>query len=93
VAEVVVQNRRCKGIGFLELCPTVMSGFVPGSGKEAAKVLPWVPHLIAIFKGNILVSIMAVSPKHCLLTGGICYRFQPALSGNRKCLTVCFIAS
>jgi hypothetical protein len=50
---------------------------VPGSGKEAPKVLPWVHTLIANIKGNIRGIHHGVSPKHLpRYLGEFCYRFN-----------------
>jgi hypothetical protein len=50
---------------------------VPGSGKEAPKVWPWVHTLIANIKGNIRGIHHGVSPKHLpRYLGEFCYRFN-----------------
>ena len=50
---------------------------VPGSGKEAPKVLPWVHTLIANMKGNIRGIHHGVSPKHLpRYLAEFCYRFN-----------------
>ena len=50
---------------------------VPGSGKEAPKVLPWVQTLIANMKGNIRGIHHGVSPKHLpRYLAEFCYRFN-----------------
>jgi hypothetical protein len=50
---------------------------VPGSGKEAPKVLPWVHTLIANIKGNIRGIHHGVSPKQLpRYLAEFCYRFN-----------------
>jgi hypothetical protein len=53
---------------------------VPSSGKEAAKVLPWVHILIVNIKGNIRGVHHGVSPKHLpRYLGEFYYRFNRRL--------------
>jgi hypothetical protein len=50
---------------------------VPGSGKEAVNVLPWLHTLITNIKGNISGVYYGVSPKHLpRYLAEICYRFN-----------------
>jgi hypothetical protein len=50
---------------------------VPGSGKGAVKVLPWLHTLIANIKGNISGVYHGVQPKHLpRYLAEICYRFK-----------------
>jgi len=50
---------------------------VPGSGKEAPKILPWVHTLIANMKGNIRSNHHGVSPKHLpRYLAEFCHRFN-----------------
>jgi hypothetical protein len=58
---------------------------VPGLGKEAAKVLPWVHTLIANIKGNIRGVYHGGSRKHLhRYLKEFCYA-STVVSGNRKC--------
>jgi transposase-like protein len=70
-----------QGYSFLDTSPSLRHEWlVPGSGKEAPKVLPWVHTLIANIKGNIRGIHHGVSPKHlprCLAE--FCYRFNRLL--------------
>ncbi len=90
--EAVIKTDGWQGYSFLDASPGVRHEWlVPGSGKEAPKVLPWVHTLIANIKGNIRGIHHGVSPKHLpRYLAEFCYRFNRA-SGNRKWLTVCFM--
>jgi hypothetical protein len=92
-AEAVIKTDGWQGYGFLEASPQHQHEWlVPGSGKEAPKVLPWVHTLIANIKKAIsVVSIMASAPN---IYPVIWWNFATGStgdSGNRKCLTGCFM--
>jgi transposase-like protein len=77
VAEVVVKTDGWQGYSFLDGSPRRHEWLVPGSGKEAVKVLPWVHTLIANIKGNIRGVHHGVSPKHLpRYLAEFCYRFN-----------------
>ncbi len=77
VAEVVVKTDGWQGYSVLDDSIRRHEWLVPGSGKEAAKVLPWVHTLIANIKGNIRGVYHGVSPKHLpLYLAEFCYRFN-----------------
>jgi transposase-like protein len=77
VAEVVVKTDGWQGFSFLDGSPRRHEWLVPGSGKEAVKVLPWVHTLIANIKGNIRGVHHGVSPKHLpRYLAEFCYRFN-----------------
>ena len=77
VEEVVVKTDGWQGYSFLDVSPRRHQWLVPGSGKEAAKVLPWVHTLIANIKGNIRGVHHGVSPKHLpRYLAEFCYRFN-----------------
>jgi hypothetical protein len=66
-----------QGYSFLDALPYRQEWLVPGSGKEAPKVLPWVNTLIANIKGNIRGVLHGVSPKHLpRYLAEFCYRFN-----------------
>jgi hypothetical protein len=74
----VVKTDGWQGDSFLDASSVLRHEWlVPGSGKEAPKVLPWVHTLIANIEGNIRGIHHGVSPKHlpCLLAE-FCYRFN-----------------
>jgi len=77
-AEVVIKTDGWQGYSFLDATPGVRHEWlVPGSGKEAPKVLPWVHTLIANIKGNIRGVHHGVSPKHLSrYLAEFCYRFN-----------------
>ena len=75
--EVVVKTDGWQGYSFLDALPYRHEWLVPGSGKEAPKVLPWVHTLIANIKGNIRGVHHGVSPKHLpRYLAEFCYRFN-----------------
>jgi hypothetical protein len=77
VERVVAKTGGWQGYSSLDALPYRHEGLVPGSGKEAPKVLPWVHTLIANIKGNIRGVHHGVSPK--LLPrylAEFCYRFN-----------------
>jgi transposase-like protein len=77
VQEVVVKTDGWQGYSFLDALPYRHEWLVPGSGKEAPKVLPWVHTLIANIKGNIRGVHHGVSPKHLpRYLAEFCYRFN-----------------
>jgi hypothetical protein len=77
VEEVVVKTDGWQGYSFLDNSPRRHEWLVPGSGKEAPKVLPWVHTLIANIKGNIRGVHHGVSPKHLpRYLAEFCYRFN-----------------
>jgi hypothetical protein len=83
VAEAVVKTDGWQGYSVLDASPGLRHEWlVPGSGKEAPKVLPWVHTFIANIKGNIRGIHHGVSPKHLPLSGGILLPFQPPLLGT-----------
>jgi len=77
-AEAVIKTDGWQGYSFLDAAPDLQHEWlVPGSGKEAPKVLPWVHTLIANIKGNIRGIHHGVSPKHLpRYLGEFCYRFN-----------------
>jgi len=77
-AEAVIKTDGWQGYSFLDFAPGVRHEWlVPGSGKEAPKVLPWVHTLIANIKGNIRGVHHGVSPKHLpRYLAEFCYRFN-----------------
>ena len=76
-AEVVIKTDGWQGYSFLDASPKRHERLVPGSGKEAPQVLPWVHTLIANIKGNIRGIHHGVSPKHLpRYLGEFCYRFN-----------------
>ena len=82
-AAVVVRTDGWQGYSALDSLPGRHERVVPGSGKEAVKVLPWVHTLIANVKGNIRGSHHGVSQKHLpRYLAEFCYRLQPALLGT-----------
>ena len=91
VAEVVVKTDGWQGYSFLDTLPYRHEWSVPGSGKEAPKVLPWVHTLIANIKGNIRGVHHGVNPKHLSRYLPNSVTASIGASGNRKCLTVCFM--
>jgi transposase-like protein len=76
--EAVIKTDGWQGYSFLDASPHYQHEWlVPGSGKEAPKVLPWVHTLIATIKGNIRSIHHGVSPKHLpRYLGEFCYRFN-----------------
>jgi len=75
--EVVVKTDGWQGYSFLDGSSRRHEWLVPGSGKEAVKVLPWVHTLIANIKGNIRGVHHGVSPKHLpRYLAEFCYRFN-----------------
>jgi transposase-like protein len=78
VEEVVVKTDGWQGYSFLDDSPRRRHKWlVPGSGKEAVKVLPWVHTLIANIKGNIRGVHHGVSQKHLpRYLAEFCYRFN-----------------
>ncbi|MGA9754703.1 MAG: IS1595 family transposase [Desulfobaccales bacterium] len=75
--EVVVKTAGRQGYSFLDGSPRHHEWLVPGSGKEAAKVLPWVHTLTVNIKGNIRGVHHGVSPKHLhRYLAEFCYRFN-----------------
>ena len=76
--EAVIKTDGWQGYSFLDTSPDLQHEWlVPGSGKEAPKVLPWVHTLIANIKGNIRGIHHGVSPKHLpRYLGEFCYRFN-----------------
>jgi len=70
-------KRGWQGYSFLDGSPRRHERFVPGSGKEAVEVLPWVHTLNANIKGNIRGVHHGVSPKPLPRSlGEFCYRFN-----------------
>jgi hypothetical protein len=66
-----------QGYSFLDALPYRHEWLVPGSGKEAPKVLSWVHTLIANIKGNIRGVHHGVSQKHLpRYLAEFCYRFN-----------------
>ena len=77
VEEVVVKTDGWQGYSFLDALPYRHEWLIPGSEKEAPKVLPWVHTLIANIKGNIRGVHHGVSPKHLpRYLAEFCYRFN-----------------
>jgi len=78
VKEVVVKTDGWQGYSVLDDPPRRRHEWlVPGSGKEAVKVLPWVHTLIANIKGNIRGVHHGVSQKHLpRYLAEFCYRFN-----------------
>jgi len=76
--EAMIKTDGWQGYSFLDSSPGLQHEWlVPGSGKEAPKVLPWVHTLIANIKGNIRGIHHGVSPKHLpRYLGEFCYRFN-----------------
>ena len=76
--EAVIKTDGWQGYSFLDAAPGLRHEWlVPGSGKEAPKVLPWVHTLIANIKGNIRGIHHGVSPKHLArYLAEFCYRFN-----------------
>jgi hypothetical protein len=75
VAKVVVKTDGWQAYSFL--VPYRHEWLVPGSGKEAPKVLRWVHTMIANIKGNICGVHHGVSPKHLpRYLAEFCYRFN-----------------
>jgi hypothetical protein len=63
--EAVIKTDGWQGYSFLDAAPGLRHEWlVPGSEKEAVKVLPWVHTLIANMKGNIRGIHHGVSPKY-----------------------------
>jgi hypothetical protein len=63
--EAVIKTDGWQGYSFLDASPSLQHEWlVPGSGKQAPKVLPWVHTLIANIKGNKRGIHHGVSPKH-----------------------------
>ncbi|MBW2134598.1 MAG: transposase [Deltaproteobacteria bacterium] len=63
-AEAVIKTDGWPGYSFLDAYPGLYHEWlVPGSGKEAPKVLPWAHALIANIKGNIRGIHHGVSPE------------------------------
>jgi hypothetical protein len=91
-AEVVIKTDGWQEYSLLDASPRhCHEWLVLGSGKETAKVLPWVHTLIANIKGNIRGVHHGVSPKHLPRhLAEFCYRLTAAF-GNRKCSTGCFM--
>jgi transposase-like protein len=76
-AAVVVRTDGWQGYTVLDSPPGRHEWVVPGSGKEAVKVLPWVHTLIANVKGNIRGVHHGVSQKHLpRYLAEFCYRFN-----------------
>ena len=78
VQEAVVKTDGWQGYSFLDGSPQHHHEWlVPGSGKEAPKVLPWVHTLIGNIKGNIRGVHHGVRPKHLpRYLAEFCYRFN-----------------
>jgi hypothetical protein len=78
VCNSVIKTDGWQGYSFLDASPGLHHDWlVPGSGKEAPKVLPWVHTLIANMKGNIRGIHHGVSPKHLpRYLAEFCYRFN-----------------
>ena len=76
--EAVIKTDGWQGYSFLDTAPGLRHEWlVPGSGKDAPKVLPWVHTLIANIKGNIRGIHHGVSPKHLpRYLAEFCYRFN-----------------
>jgi transposase-like protein len=76
--EAVIKTDGWQGYSFLDDAPGLRHEWlVPGSGKEAPKVLSWVHTLIANIKGNIRGIHPGVSPKHLpRYLAEFCYRFN-----------------
>jgi hypothetical protein len=91
VEEVVVKTDGWQGYSFLDALPYRHEWLVPGSGKEAPKVMPWVHTLIANVKGNIRDVHHGVSQSTCPVTWRNSVTASTGASGNRKCLTVSFM--
>jgi transposase-like protein len=73
--EVVVKTDGWPGYSCLDTLPYRHEWLVPGSGKEAPKVLHWVHTLIANIKGNIRNH--GISPKNLpRYLAECCYRFN-----------------
>jgi transposase-like protein len=77
-AEAVIKTDGWRGYSFLDASSALRHKWlIPGSGKEAPKVLPWVHTLIANIKGNIRGIHHGVSPKHLpRYLAEFCYRFN-----------------
>ena len=82
--EAVIKTDGWQGYSCLDASPGLRHEWlVPGSGKEAPKVLPWVHTLIANVKGNVRGIHHGVSPQTSApLPGGILLPFQPPLLGT-----------
>ena len=85
--QVLVQERLATGgiktdgwqdYSFLDASPGRRHEWlVPGSGKDAPKVLPWVHTLTANVKGNVRGIHHGVSPEHLpRYLAEFCYRFN-----------------
>ncbi len=77
-AEAVIKTDGWQGYSFLDNSPGCQHEWlVPGSGKEASKVLPWVHTLIANIKGNIRGIHHGTNPKNLpRYLKEFCYRFN-----------------
>jgi transposase-like protein len=85
-AEAVIKTDGRQGYSFLDASSDVRHEWlVPGSGKEAPKVLPWVHTLIVNIKGNIRGIHHGVSPKHLpRYLAEFYYRFNKAWTDNAR---------
>jgi hypothetical protein len=81
-AEAVIKTDGWQGYSFLDASAGLQHEWlVPGSSKEAPKVLPWVHTLIANIKGTSI----------CPVTWPNFATVSTAAFGNRKYLTRCFM--
>jgi len=85
VEEVVVKTDGWQGYSFLDGSPRRHEWLVPGSGKEAAKVLPWVHTLDRQYQGQYSwCASWRQSKALALLPGGILLPLQPSILGTAK---------
>jgi hypothetical protein len=77
VEEGVVKTDGWQGYSVLDALPYRHEWLVPGSGKEAPQVLPWVHTPITNIKSNIRGVHHGVSPKHLpRYLSEFCHRFN-----------------
>jgi hypothetical protein len=77
VVGVVAKTDGWQGYSFLDALPCRHEWLVPGSGKEAPKVMPWVHTWIAKIKGNIRGVHHGASPNYLpRYLAEFCYRFN-----------------
>jgi hypothetical protein len=85
VEEVVVKTDGWQGYSFLDGSPRRHEWLVPGSGKEAANVLPWVHTLDRQYQGQYSwCASWRQSKALALLPGGILLPLQPSILGTAK---------
>jgi hypothetical protein len=83
VEEEVVKTGGWQGYSFLDALPYRHERLIPGSGKEAPKVLPLGPHLDRQYQRQYSWCPSWCQPKApAPLPGGILLPLQPALLGT-----------